>query len=74
MRKGRKPVEECIDCESEDIEIIKMLDVYVDEVSRKIIIKYLYYCHNCDYEFVGIKEYDSKYKNFYKERKGRDFE
>lgn len=74
MRKGRKPIEECIDCESDNIEVIELLGVYVDDVSKKIFIKYLYYCHDCDYEFIGIKEYDVKYKNFHKERKGRDCE
>ena len=38
MRKGRKPIEECIDCDSEDIEIIKMLGVYVDDVSKKYLL------------------------------------
>lgn len=74
MRKGRKPIEECIDCDSEDIELIKLLDVWVDEKAHKMMVSYLYYCHNCEYEFIGIKEYDVKYKNFHKERKGRDCE
>lgn len=74
MRKGRKPTEECIDCESEDIEMLKILDFQIDYERRVIWVKCLYYCHDCDYEFIGIKEFDAKYKNFYKERKGRDCE
>ena len=41
MRRGRKPTEECIDCESDNIEVIELLGVYVDDVSKKIFVKYL---------------------------------
>lgn len=72
MRKGRKPIEECIDCDYEDIQIVELLDVQVDNKTHRMFVRYLCYCPNCDYEFIGIREYDVKYKNFHKERKGSD--